>query len=93
MRLPLVPPIDSRDGTDEKDCLCKNLLIEVDDGIQLATLRPGLTLNTSFTAGAGNNIVEVNGVLIEAFGSKLYVGGVEIATIGSGMKDFAQAAI
>ena len=92
MRLPLVPPIDSRDGTDEKDCLCKNLLIEAEDGIQLATLRPGQTLNTSFTAAAGNNIVEFNGSLVTSFGTKLYVEGVEIATISAGMKDFAQSA-
>ena len=94
MRLPLVPPIESRDGTVDKDCLCKNLLIEQDDDAILATLRPGL-LSVGVTTGDGGGVVEFNNRLISVFGDTLFLGTnfVELGTVADGVFDFTQSTL
>lgn len=93
MRLPLVSPIESRDGTVEKDALCKNLLIEQDVDA-LAVLRPGLEF-VADTTGNGNGIVDFNGEVLTVFGTALTIGDsfAALGTIGDSFYDFAQSTL
>jgi hypothetical protein len=94
MRLPVPAPIESRDGTVEKDGLCKNLLIEQDDEVLLSALRPGLSAAMA-SSGSGNGITEFNGVLISSFGTSLSLGipEVSLGTIDADFHDFVQSTI
>ena len=59
MRLPLVPEIDSRDGTSNKDERLTNALSETDEGVTLAVVRPGLVFEAEGT-GVGGGLVAYN---------------------------------
>lgn len=70
MRLPIVPPPESRDGTVDKDALCKNLLVEQDDSIY-AVLRPGLSEYASTSPSNGNGLISFNDKLLSVYGASL----------------------
>ena len=92
MRLPLIPDIDSRDGTSSKDERMTNVLHETDEGVALAVVRPGLaTIATA--SGAGGGGVNFNDALITVFGTTLGFGETPttIGTVVAGNYDFAQS--
>ncbi len=92
MRLPLVPEIDSRDGSSNKDERMTNMLSETDEGVTLAVLRPGLaTIATASGAGCGE--VNFNDVLITVYGTTLGFGTTPstIGTVVAGSYDFCQS--
>lgn len=94
MRLDLVPEIDSRDGSSNKDERLTNMLSEDNNGQQMATLRPGIS-TIATASGAGNGQVNFNGVLISVYGTTLGFGTTPstIGTVVSGMYDFAASAL
>ena len=92
MRLPLVPDIDSRDGSSDKDERLTNVLSESDEGVTLACVRPGLaTIATASGAGGGETVF--NEVLITVFGTTLGFGTTPttIGTVAAGSYDFCQS--
>lgn len=92
MRLPLVSDIDSRDGGSNKDERLTNVLSEMDEGVVLACVRPGLaTIATA--SGAGGGAVNYNDVLITVFGTTLGYGSTPtaISTVVAGDYDFTQS--
>lgn len=92
MRLPLTSDIDSRDGVSAKDERLTNMLGEDDEGVTLATLRPGLaTIATA--SGAGGGAVNFNDVIISVYGTTLGHGTTPstIGTVVSGSYDFCQS--
>lgn len=70
MRLPLVPPIDTRDGTTDKDGHCRNMLFEQDEQGQFAVLRPSINI-VAAANGNGRGIVEFQDELISVYGATL----------------------
>ncbi len=92
MRLPLVSNIDSRDGTANKDERLTNVLLEVDKGLNYATVRPALT-SISTSSGNGNGLVNFEGVLISVFGATSGFGTTPttVGTVGNDRNDFAQS--
>jgi hypothetical protein len=72
MRLPLVPGIDSRDGTSVKDEHLTNVLKETDGGGELACVRPGLRECDFLPSMSGKGMVSFNDTLISCYGSTLY---------------------
>jgi len=92
MRLPLPAPIEARDGTVEKDGLCKNLLIEKDDDALMIALRPGLSVSQTYT-GNGNGIAEFNDELVSVFGATLRSGLASIGSVEDQFFDFAQSTL
>ncbi len=90
MRLPLVPPIGSRDGTVEKDCLTKNALVEQDEQGVFATVRPCLVQSKDIT-GNGNGISNFGESLINIYGTSLYVDTVSVGTVTDTIHEFAQS--
>ena len=90
MRLPLVPDIDSRDGSSDKDERLTNVLSESDEGVTLAVVRPGLSTVATAT-GAGGGEVNFNDVLITVYGTTLGFGPTPstIGTVVAGNYDFA----
>lgn len=74
MRLPLALELDSRDGTSNKDSRLTNALVERDEGIVFATVRPGLsTLATR--SGTGNGLMQFNAMIVSIYGDTIYVTG------------------
>ena len=92
MKLPLIAPIDSRDGTSNKDARQYNTLVETDAGVKLTGIRPGLTAISTAT-GNGSGAVSFNGVLITVFGTNVAYGETPttIAAVAAGIYDFAQS--
>ena len=92
MKLPLVAPIDSRDGTSNKDARQYNTLVEDDAGVKLTGVRPGLTAISTAT-GNGSGAVAFNGVLITVFGTNVAFGETPttIAAVAAGTYDFAES--
>ena len=92
MRLQLVPDIDSRDGTANKDERLTNTLSEDNNGQQMACLRPGLA-TVATASGAGSGEVSFNEVLITVFGTTLGFGHTPstIGTVAAGTYDFTQS--
>ncbi len=90
-RLPIAPPVESRDGTVEKDGLCKNLLVEQDETAVYAALRPALSLLDTLS-GDGNGIAEFNGTLVSVFGATLTIGATT-STLEDRFFDFAQSTL
>lgn len=90
MRLPLASEIDSRDGTSNKDERLTNVLGEDNNGVQMATLRPGLATIAS-ASGAGGGAVNFQDVLITVYGTTLGFSPTPstIGTVAAGMYDFA----
>lgn len=89
MRLPLVPEIESRDGTSDKDERLTNVLSETDQGINQAVIRPGL-VSVITAAGAGGNLTAFNGTLVGVFGTTVGVGESQtsVGTVAAGQFDF-----
>ncbi len=92
MRLPLVTNVDSRDGASNKDERLTNVLSEIDEGVTLAVLRPGLS-TVATASGVGGGEINFNGTLITVFGTTLGHGATPstIGTVVSGIYDFAQS--
>ena len=92
MRIPVVSDADSRDGVSAKDERMTNVLSENDEGVVLATLRPGLATVATAT-GAGGGEANFNGTLISVFGTTLGSGSTPstIATVVAGSYDFCQS--
>lgn len=92
MRLPLVPPIETRDGTSEKDGLCKNILMDQDEQGDFATLRPGL-VGVSAITGAGKGLVTYNDQLLSVYGSTLTFSASlsSVMSVTGSFFDFAQS--
>jgi len=90
MRLPLVPEIESRDGTSNKDERLTNVLSENDRGINQAVIRPGL-VSVVAASGAGGNLTTFNGTLVSVFGTTVGVGEgpTSVGTVVAGQFDFA----
>lgn len=94
MRLPLVSNIDSRDGTANKDERLTNVLMENDEGVAMACVRPGLaTIATASGVGGGETVF--NETLITVFGTTLGFGATPatISTVVAGNYDFCQSPI
>jgi hypothetical protein len=78
MRLPLVAPLESRDGSSNKDSRMTNALAESEEGGSVACVRPGLVeLNT--TTGNGKGLVSFNDTLLSVYGSTLNEHGSSIS--------------
>lgn len=92
MRLPLTSDIESRDGISNRDERLTNTLLEKDEVVDYAVIRPALE-TVSTASGNGNGVVDFFGVLISVFGSTLGHGTTPstIGTVGSGVTDFAQS--
>jgi hypothetical protein len=92
VRLPLAPEIDSRDGTSNKDERLTNVLGEDNNGVQMATIRPGLS-TIATASGAGGGAVNFQDVLITVFGTTLGSGTTPttITTVAAGNYDFCQS--
>lgn len=92
MRVHLVPDIDSRDGTSNRDERLTNVLSETDEGVTLACVRPGVVA-VATSSGNGNGLTNFAGTLISVFGATAGFGATPstIGTVGSGVTDFAQS--
>jgi hypothetical protein len=94
MRMPLVSPIDSRDGSDDKDALLRNVLGEMEEGGPIAAVRPGLaTIATS--TGNGSGVTAFDGVLISVFGTTVRYSPslTTIDAVAAGTYDFCQSTL
>lgn len=89
MRLPLVPEIESRDGSSNKDERLTNVLSENDRGINQAVLRPGLA-SVATASGSGGSLTTFNGSLVSVFGTTVGVGEgpTSVGTVVAGQFDF-----
>ena len=92
MRLPVTTDINSRDGVSNRDERLTNTLVENDEGVQYAALRPALE-SVSSNSGHGNGVVDFQGVLVSVFGATAGAGSTPstIGTVGNGATDFAQS--
>ena len=92
MRLQIVNDIDSRDGTSNKDERFTNVIADMDTGVALAALRPGLA-PIATASGNGNGLVNFNDVLVSVYGTTLGSGSTpsSVSTVESGSYDFAQS--
>jgi probable HAF family extracellular repeat protein len=70
MRLPLIAPLESRDGSSNKDSRMTNALAESEEGGSVAVVRPGLT-RVAQSTGNGNGLVAFNDQLIAITGSSI----------------------
>jgi hypothetical protein len=94
VRVPLTFEVDSRDGLSNKDSRLTNVLVESDEGTQLATVRPALETVSSNT-GNGNGVTSIDGTLISVFGTVLGFGATpsSIGTVTNGTYDFAEGVL
>lgn len=92
MRLPLTSDIESRDGISNRDERLTNTLLEKDEGVNYAVVRPALE-TVATASGNGNGVVDFFGTLISVYGSTVGFGTTPttIGTVGSGATDFAQS--
>lgn len=82
MKLPLVTPLKSRNGTSNKDGRLTNVLAEQKPtGETVAQVRPGLT-SIIASSGNGNGLVSFNDTLISVYGQTAYSGIGESSTWG-----------
>ena len=70
MRLPVVPPISTKDGLSNKNARLTNCLKEVKKGGEKAVVRPGLVLD-AVASGVGHGLVAFNNELISVYGATL----------------------
>lgn len=91
MRLPLIPNVESRDGTSNKDARMTNALKESENGVDYAVIRPAVKL-VADTTGAGNGMFYFD-TLITVFGTtaKYSESLTTIGTIDSGRYDFVKS--
>ena len=74
MKLPLVTPLKSRNGTSNKDGRLTNVLADQrPNGELVAQVRPGLVSATG-GSGNGNGLVDFNGELISVYGASVSAG-------------------
>ena len=90
MRLPLIPNVESRDGTSNKDARMTNALKETDNGVDYACVRPALLL-VADTSGNGNGMFFLD-TLITMFGTHARYSEslTDIDTVVDGRYDFAK---
>ncbi len=90
MRLPLIPNVDSRDGTSNKDARMTNALKETENGVDYACVRPALSLIAD-TTGNGNGMFYLD-TLITIFGTNARYSEslTNIGTVASGSYDFVK---
>ena len=90
MRLPLIPNVESRDGTSNKDARMTNALKESDNGVDYAGVRPAIT-QVADTTGNGNGMFFLD-TLITIFGTAaLYSESLtSISAVDDGMYDFVK---
>lgn len=90
MRLPLIPSVESRDGTSNKDARMSNALKESENGVDFACVRPSLQL-VADTTGDGNGLSYLD-TLISVFGGSVkYSESLTlIDTVADGRYDFAR---
>lgn len=70
MRLPVVPPLSTKDGTSNKNARLTNCLKESKKTGDKAVIRPGLVLDAQ-ASGVGNGLVAFNGELVSVYGATL----------------------
>ena len=80
MRLPLAAPLQSRDGTTDKDGHIANGYVEMIGQTAVVYKRPGISDVASLGAGRGQGIVDVGGQLYAAIGGALFAADVFIPT-------------
>lgn len=94
MKLPLASPLDSRDGTANKDARQTNVLLDNEDNVITAQVRPGL-VTAATTTGNGNGAVSFNDVAFVIFGTSVdkYSGGTltSLGAVVDGFYDFTQS--
>lgn len=92
MRIPVVGQIDSRDGVSDKDARLTNTLMEIDEGITLACVRPALVTDSTNT-GNGNGLFCFNSSLISIFGTVIGVNQTptSLGSVINDKYDFAQS--
>jgi hypothetical protein len=74
MRIPLVAELDSRDGSSDKDSRFTNTIAELEEGVAMVVVRPGLSTSATLS-GNGNGLVSFNDQLIKIYGNTVYVPG------------------
>lgn len=91
MRLPLIPGVESRDGTSNKDARMTNALKETENGVDYAGVRPALGL-VADTTGNGNGMFFLD-TLIVVFGTsaKYSESLTTIGAVDDGMYDFVKS--
>ena len=89
MRIPLAGELDSRNGTSNRDERLTNVLSETDEGVTLATVRPGLAAVVT-ASGAGGSLTTFNGSLVSVFGTVVGIGEgpTSVGTVVAGQFDF-----
>lgn len=71
MRLPLIAPLESRDGVSNRDARFTNMLAETNDaGVMIAVKRPGL-VNVASPTGTAQGLCEFDGELISIYNATL----------------------
>lgn len=70
MRLPIVPPLSTKDGSANKNARLTNCLKESKKTGDKAVIRPGLVLD-AVASGVGNGLVSFNGELVSVYGATL----------------------
>lgn len=71
MRLPVTPQISTKDGVSAKNARLTNVLKEVRKTGELAVVRPGLSLSTTY-AGLGNGLIVFDGRLLVMVDDTIY---------------------
>ena len=71
MRLPLTPPLDTRDGVSAKNARLTNCLKEVKKSGEKAVVRPGLVTSDTYT-GIGNGLIPFDGRLLLIYDDTVY---------------------
>lgn len=76
MRLPLTPPLDTRDGVSAKNARLTNCLKETTKRGDKAVIRPGLVINDTYT-GLGNGLIPFDGRLLVIYDDTVYDTGLD----------------
>ena len=79
MRLPLTPPLDTKDGVSAKNARLTNCLKESKKTGDKAVVRPGL-VDAATSTGNGYGLVRFNDELVSVYGATLGVGLVQSTT-------------
>ncbi len=90
MRLPLIPNVESRDGSSNKDGRMTNSLKESENGVDFAAVRPALSL-VADTTGDGNGMFYFDTLITVFGGSAKYSESLTtISAVEDGFYDFAK---
>lgn len=71
MRLPVVPPISTKDGLSNKNARLTNCLKEIKKGGEKAVVRPGLSLSDTYQ-GLGSGLIVFDGRLLVVADDTIY---------------------